>query len=98
MKRRTGLSARICWTCALSSGSAAMSRGYRHAPQRHLLLALPFGNASNLCWNRRLNRERVDRAVVEARPDRGADQTVLVDSAQALELRRGDDRAEVIPA
>jgi hypothetical protein len=40
----------------------------------------------------------VDRAVVHAGLDRGADHPVLVDPALALELRRADDRPEMVSA
>ncbi len=40
----------------------------------------------------------MDRAVVEARAHRGAHEPVLVDAAEALELGRAHDRAQVIAA
>src|SRR4249920_3643536 len=44
------------------------------------------------------DRQRVDRAVVEALADGIADQTVLVDPRQALELGRADDRPQMVAA
>lgn len=38
----------------------------------------------------------MDRPVVEALLDRGLDQTVLIKPGKALELRRGDDRPQVV--
>ena len=40
----------------------------------------------------------MDRAVVEARLDRGADQAVLVDPRETLELRSADHRPKVVAA
>ena len=44
------------------------------------------------------DRQRVDRAVVEAASDRGLDQAVLVDPGQALELGRLDFGPQVVTA
>src|SRR6185437_1575353 len=44
------------------------------------------------------HRQRVDRAVVEARLDRRLDQAVLVDAGEALELRGLHHREEVLAA
>ena len=60
-----------------------------------LLLELGVRHAPIL-RNRGRERECVDRAVVEALPHRRLDQPVLVDSAQPLELRRGDRRPQVV--
>src|SRR5688572_18507834 len=49
-----------------------------------------------LARDRGLDRERVDRAVLEARLDRLLDQPVLVDPREPLELRSGDGRVEVV--
>jgi hypothetical protein len=43
-----------------------------------------------------LDRERVDRAVVEALFDRGLDQPVLVDPGEARELGGDDGGADVV--
>ena len=47
---------------------------------------------------RGLDRERVDRAVVEALLDRRLDQAVLVDLREALELGGRDRRPQVVAA
>src|SRR5512144_2954147 len=49
-----------------------------------------------LLRDRRLDGERVDRAVVEARLHRLLDQLVLLDPREALELGRGDGGAQVV--
>src|SRR4029453_18902622 len=49
-----------------------------------------------LAGHRRLDGKSVDRTVVETRLHRLLDQLVLLDPREALELRRGDGRAQVI--
>src|SRR5439155_5955291 len=57
-----------------------------------------LGRVSGGAGGSRFHGKGVDRAVLEALPHGVLDQAVLLDPAEALELRRPDDRSQVVAA